>query len=299
MHFMVDYQYIFSFEENYELILDRLNSFRLVNKNHFVIEEINRNTISEKILKLKNDNARKGLLLLYDCSLDTDDFNFDKILSDITKVAIKLGMKWRSLAIDSINSLQFHHANNSSNHLEDCAERLNLNDIIGCIKKNKFLGIILNEKGDHRFKMLPYLCDVAVKLGHNSNGRHIEIVKARNQNFQSGKHPFRISDGTGFIVYPSLSAVLSTLRHKVKATRSEEKYIPLPKAISKELDLKKIIEKTLTLIEGPAVGGKTVFLLDMITSDTEYTPKKIIDVQNNVFNNKQLIAPKKYFNCHF
>ena len=123
--------------------------------------------------------------------------------------------------------------------------------------------------------MLPYLCDVAVDLGRSPNGRDIEIIKARNQNFQSGKHPFRISDGAGLIVYPSLSAVLSTLRHKVKATISEEKYIPLPKNISAKIELKKIIEKTLTLIEGPAVGGKTVLLLDIITSDTEYMPKDI------------------------
>ena len=257
----------FSFEEPYEVISDRLSSFRMINFQHFNIEEASEESDLDQLLnKNTAENKNKGLLLVYNVETNGQDKDLDMVavIDRIGIVAKRNNWTYRAVAVDSINSLEFSTKNKVRDNNPNYHRRLSINNLLFTIRLNKFFGIILSEQGDQHFSMLPYLTDVYIEFGSSGSSRTIQVHKARNQNFQSGLHPLRISDGIGLQIYPSLESVLSTLRHRMKATISRKKIIPFPGEVKDDMQVKGILEKTMSSIHGSALATKNEFLYSML-----------------------------------
>lgn len=270
----------FSFEESRELITDRLVAFNFIDPNRFDVAQGGSERLKKEIetrLQGRPDHPsgfHKGLFWLYGDE-DYDRGMRFKITPLIEALAKTTGNKWRwkALAIDSINALDFH---NESPELQGSSvERVGLRNLIETIEAYGFLGVVISEEDTleyteaerHSFPTLPYLADTLVRLGvdRETPTRWIEILKCRSQNYHQGRHRFRISEGRGIKIYPSLSAVQSTLRRKGKSTISEHRVIPIPTEIS-EPKLNGVREKSCTVVMGPSGSGKTKLLLDIATT---------------------------------
>jgi len=267
----------FSFEEEADLIVERLNSFSLTNAEHFKVIETSTYGYLSDIAEYRNKNPGKGLLVLFNFSDSDETIVITKLISRLSNVAIKLGWKYLAVSIDSINSMIFKPKWYQLVVNEKLYKRKQLHALIKCIKKSKYTGIIISEQGDRDFDMIPYLSDTALEISTKEHSRFLEIKKARNQNFQLGKHPFRISDGVGMIVYPNLNAVLSSLRNRISTTISEEKICNFSPEVSKQLGFDGLLDKSLTLVYGKSKNGKTNFIYDILTSASSQIKRSSTD----------------------
>ena len=263
-----------SFEESNVIIEDRLNSFRLKNNRHFETMTATIGECRERILAFHRQHKHKGLILLLDLSADGLRLNTTELIDYLGKVAVEADWRYRAMTIDSINSLHFKFFKIIEKLMTKNSKRRNVRELIEAIKHNRFSGIILSEKGDRDFEMLPYLSDVVVSLSMRNNGRVVEVLKARNQNFQFGCHPFRISDGVGMTIYPSLNAVLSDLRHKIRSTISEEKWLMFSPGVGEALGFRGLLEKSTVLMYGSAKNAKARLLYELVLCGNEVSGKQ-------------------------
>jgi KaiC/GvpD/RAD55 family RecA-like ATPase len=266
----------FSFEESYESIVDRLITFQFHDPDKFEIIAGGPG-LAAKLRKAAQARPRRGILILYGGSEEERVANAEaqgrpsegtySLPAAIRRVADMAGdWKWRALAIDSINAMDFQAPP------EEFGRRLLLQELIQVIETKKFLGLILSEQGNPEFEVLTYLSDTAMELGVNNEtkNRWLQIKKCRAQDYQPGNHPFRIADGRGVVIYPSLSARMSSLRRRMRTTLSERWGIALPAKWREPLgDLQGLQEKSSTLIWGPAGAGKTALMLQLATSPSE------------------------------
>lgn len=275
-----------TFEEDHSILVDRLHSFGLTNYGHYDIIEVNSSNYKKEFSKLDRDlEMKKGVLVLFKIPRDDSRAKINSIIRALSLQADKFEWKYKAVTIDSINSMNFDNGGLFNFIAPNIMKRIRAREIIDNIKKNKYLGIILSEQNDPQFNMLPYLCDVAIEVTTSSNARYFEILKARNQNYQFGKHPFRISDGTGLVIYPSLDAVLSGLRNRVRSTVSEKKLIQFPTEVKYQLKFPGILEKSSTLLYGNARSEKIAFLYQIAgTKDI-----LIDDTNNNTYSNIPLL----------
>lgn len=254
----------FSFEESYSSILDRLITFGLYDPQKFQIEQAG-SDFAEVLQKALAEDSRKGILVLYS---DREEVPFS-VLEAIDSISLAAeGRKaWRALVLDSVNALDFPK---SSSNDDGSGRRLELGALISKIEQNKFLGVLLAEKDDRSLWTLPYLMDTVIELGLDdpTHMRWLEIKKCRVQDYHPGKHPFRMTDGRGVTIYPSLASRRSSLRGRVRSTASEQRFIPFPDNWRKTLSLNGVREKSSTLIWGPPGGGKTLLLLNLLTEHT-------------------------------
>lgn len=269
----------FSFEEDYDSILDRLVTFNLLG--NFRIEIWNERVAGEATAGTEEEEeaeaplrqveellgelrATEGLLLLY---------RLPRTRSFALPAAIKrLGgihtHRQRMLAIDSINALQFH-VDRAAGHTARGVYRQAVFEIVEAINTQEFIGVILNESDDSRLTVLPYLADTVIELlpGSDGRGRRLQVTKSRTQNFQEGPHPYRLSERKGVVIHPSLGAIRSSLRRRVPATLSEQRGIPLPPQLAAALgpDLRELREKSSVLITGGHGTGKLLLALQLLT----------------------------------
>lgn len=310
LHAMADAAYrgrlavYFAFEQSRAVLHDQLLSLGLLDPEKFdVIEGAIRTEsgdlgdrvgkggedLAEEIARRRSDSPRRGLLILYgSTSTERDMFELDVAISELARVA---GQDWpsRALSIDSINALAFTAEARATDDSRRRRLRLNLRRLIDVIEENEFWGIIISEAGegheDGEFEKLAYLVDTVAELGSDRPGRWIEVMKSRPQAYHTGRHPFRISSTEGVRIYPSLSAVRSSLRKRVKSTLSEERAIEWPGSVDvsgnsrnvlagSERDGKElrgikeagIKEKSSVLICGASGSEGTRVALDLVTA---------------------------------
>jgi hypothetical protein len=127
------------------------------------------------------------------------------------------------------------------------------------------------------YRVLPYLADTVIELGSDESAhtRWFEIKKCRVQDYHEGKHPLRLLDSLGAIIYPALASRRSSLRGRARITPSQHWMIPyrtpsLPAASDPGAQpaarLRLVIsEKSSTLILGPQGSGKTLVAMRLLT----------------------------------
>jgi KaiC/GvpD/RAD55 family RecA-like ATPase len=287
----------FSFEETRELISDRLATFGLVDFGRFDVREAGADI--EDVIK---DHVRRadnrGLLLLFGLE-EGERFSLVEYLRRIREAAGE-SLPWRSLALDSVNALEFvpsalhseeadgpgtsHRpqtvASRGSRSASEAVGRESLRLMVDSIEQMGFLGILIGEEGIPGFFVLPYLADTVVKMYVDESrlGRRLEITKCRSQDFHLGPHAYSISEGKGIKIYPSLSAIRKGLRRKPKSSLSEEKQIEFPPGV--EVLIGESGEgsghcpglrlKSTSLIYGPSNSGKTLLAVDLATEGSTY-----------------------------
>ncbi len=271
LHMMADlasrgrFAIYFSFEETANDIFDRLWKYGLIDQERFAVALVGAE-LENAIRAARAADPKKGLLVLYGRE-KSDKFD---LLPEVEAVVhgIEVAMRetpgndwrWRALTLDSINALEF--GSRSGPH------RFTIQHLVDVIERKGFWGLIVSEDQDESFASLPYLADTVVNLGFGT-GRHVrtlEVEKCRTQNYQPGPHAFRITEGRGIVIYPSLRAVQSSLRRRVPSTLSEQWMIPLPGSLPQSLQLEGLEEKTATLLWGPANSGKTLLLVHLATA---------------------------------
>jgi KaiC/GvpD/RAD55 family RecA-like ATPase len=250
-----------SFEESYDSVLDRLVTFGLYDREKFLVQPAGQN-IENVVHAALESNPEKGILILYHHD-KSDSFDLIEAIRQIVEATERFE-RAKALVIDSISALDIR-AISSPN--AEFSHRTNLRALIDVIEESGFLGLILSEKDDSSSITLSYLADTVIQVGSDelTHNRWIEITKCRIQDYQSGRHPFRMMDGRGVVIYPSLVSRRSSLRRRVRSTLSEHRRVPLPEPWSKGLQVHTIQEKSSTLLWGPPGGGKTLLLLNLLT----------------------------------
>ena len=181
--------------------------------------------------------------------------------------------KWRSLAVDSINSLQFGRGGTRASLSDSTKERRRLATLIDLIEAKKFLGILISEAGEDSFRSIEYLVDTSLALGQDRAGlvRTIEIKKCRAQSFHPGLHPFRMISGKGVKVYPSLAAIRASLRRGRKGALDQNVGLEFPKSVKfqslpEPRSRPLLFTRSVCVISGPAASGKSELALEMALS---------------------------------
>jgi KaiC/GvpD/RAD55 family RecA-like ATPase len=255
----------FSLEEDKGTLVDRLVAFGLTDPEHYdmIDGEDYRNIGAEIKLRLQRESSR-GLLIFY--GSDRKKYDLGKVIGEIAAAATGR-WNWRSLTIDSVNALYFGFHSLRPDTNQHRFHRGNLEQLIRIVEDNKFLGIILGEKNSQEeFDKLPYVADTMIRLeaNHDEGTRCLQVLKCRGQGYHQGRHPFRISEGRGIVIYPSLGAISTTLRKRVKTTTSENRLIRLPVPLV-TLGLPKINEKASILIWGTRSASKVMLGLTLLT----------------------------------
>ncbi len=252
-----------SFEESYDLLVDRLVTFGQYQPEKFQVIEAGPD-LEELVRTAQVHDPLKGLLIL----LRLDEVGGElpplpEVIRTIESSTASFQGE-RAITIDSISALGLRESEGMS---EAFRRRVNLHALVKEIEKSHLLGLLLGEEGDPGATTLGYLVDTVLRFSFDepTHTRAIEISKCRLQDYQSGRHPFRIVDGRGTVIYPSLVSRRSSLRRRVKSTLSEHRIIPFPKSWRQHLDLAGIHEKASALLWGPP-GGKTLQLLHLLTT---------------------------------
>lgn len=277
--------FYFSFEESYELIVDRLISFDLANNSRFeLIAPQDDEELVRELNRLDAEVPRRGILCLYS-GMSGQSFSLPAKLKSLRELVEKR-WAWRAVAIDSVNALQTDAG-------EERPSRLALQSLVESIEVNGFLGVVISEPDTIVHQDMSYLADTIIELGLEEGGqaRWVEIKKCRSQNYHAGRHPCQIQEGRGIKIYPALSAIRSSLRRRAKSTLSELRRIPLPKEVIRNNSIFQIFpkkvsekfilpgqdgdsidsggmrlevaEKSSSLIYGPPNTGKTDFALKL------------------------------------
>ncbi|MFY9821254.1 MAG: ATPase domain-containing protein [Thermoanaerobaculia bacterium] len=252
-----------SFEESYDLIVDRLVTFGQYQREKFQVIEAGPD-LEETVRTAQVSDPLKGLLILL--RLDEAEREPPPLPEVIRTIASSTAsfQGERAIAIDSISALGLRETEGMG---EAFRRRVNLHALVKEIEESHLLGLLLGEEGDPGATTLGYLVDTVLRFSFDepTHTRAIEISKCRLQDYQSGRHPFRIVDGRGSVIYPSLVSRRSSLRRRVKSTLSEHRLIPFPESWRQNLDLAGIYEKASALLWGPP-GGKTLLLLHLLTT---------------------------------
>lgn len=283
----------FSLEEPLDNALSRMISFGFLNDELYEVRIADHANIEEIIANNRSTKPPRGLLIIYGrsnepmaesveknaTSLTTGTQAPDKttdqqdLLSIIKKIAIqadRFSWRRRALAIDSINALV---ANETASPGASIAfDRRELEEFVDVVQKTKYYALIVREHHDNRTELLDHLSDTVIELGaaEDNNSRWIQVRKCRTQDFHPGKHKTEILDSKGIRIYPSLSAIQSTMRKRMQQSLHIRRYIKLQgnPLISKSDQSRRIYERSVVLIHGPRGSGKSELALRLALSDT-------------------------------
>src|SRR5260370_8941232 len=127
----------FSMEESYEALVDRLVTFGFVNENCFSIRQAGEDA-SAVVKQALEENPRRGLLLLYGNNKNV------ALVDAIDEIANALGnhWRWRGLAIDSANELDFYSSSPSDTASPELS-RTALKSIVDAAERNLFCSLII------------------------------------------------------------------------------------------------------------------------------------------------------------
>jgi len=267
----------FSLEESYELIVARLETFGLLSSARFRVVDLFTEQkryprlVGQELINAVVDahcqrDDHRGLLLFYSdpgsLGEDSDNSGYDLIeaLRFVAGSGRGHGFRYIAACIDSLNALATLNDNTSMH-------RSGLARLVRTLEHERILGIIVSENAERNCPSLPFLSDTFIRVGFGRKNRvrWLRVEKCRSQDYHPGMHPFRLVEGEGVRIYPSLSAVLSSLRFRTKSTLSKEGRIPIPGWLSIDASRKvnKIAEKSSLLIYGDANCRKTRIALEM------------------------------------
>lgn len=231
----------FSFEERFELLVDRIVMFGLRNGDEFEVVGPPQDPFAE-LDRLSREDSKKGVLVLFGFG-QAEDFDLMEIITRLSELDF---WKWRAIAIDSVNALELRINKKS---LDSNKMRPALQGLVEGIENGNFLGVIISEESGHRIEELEYIADTIIHFGFGSGDRSrwIEIGKCRTQNYHGGRHLLRLIEGEGIKIIPSLGAVRSALRRRTFGTLRREYMIKLGKNFE-SVDIAGIREKSATLV---------------------------------------------------
>ncbi|MGE3958418.1 MAG: RAD55 family ATPase [Vicinamibacterales bacterium] len=260
-----------SLEETTDALLERLRVFELEDP-RFVIA---RAPLSEVATFFEGHplNPDRGLLLLVDCTADPDTPgppapSLERFLQQVCEVFAHYFVQ-RAVVLDSLNVLDLPAKGPNGAH-DEHQERLALRNLLDEIRARRLRCIAISEGDSVRaFGKLSHLADTAIRLEwHEQQGRRsLEVVKCRTQDFHAGRHLFRLSDGRGVRIYPSLASVRSTLRRRTPSTLSDRRTLwfeaapgtPAPAPIK---------DRGMILISGPTGVGRSRLALRLLLEPT-------------------------------
>lgn len=291
-----------SVEENLSAIADRLMSFGMLDPQKFLVV-LGHGDMTGALRQLAITCEGRGLLILYSlgrAESTTADPSAHGPFGDPSQLyfnpadAIRMfasaaegirPWKWRAVVIDSLNAMVLRDEVSTGATLDvdgadtaslgpnvfasqEMRSRIGLRHLADTINASNFWGILISELGGAHLESLSYVVDTVIELGFDrlNNTRWLRVDKCRTQDFQPGEHHFRLSEGDGIRIFPSLYAVQSSLRRRTKATLSQTEQIWLPEAVSGTSATGAIRGKSSTLITGPAGSGKTQLMLHLLTS---------------------------------
>lgn len=254
-----------SLEESFDAILDRLVTFGFIDPQKFQVCSAG-SDLARVVRKARIREPEKGLLIFYQASEGT--------LFEIIESIAENAKEWpqsrpRALVVDSVNALQFTFVPSG----QTVDTRRYIYSVVTKIETKNFFGLLLGEKEGEYYQILPYLADTVLEMGFDENAhtRWFEIRKCRVQDYHEGKHPLRIHDGRGVIVYPSLGSRRNSLRGRVRSTLSQWRVIPYP--YPEDSEFRGLPEKGSTLIWGPQASGKTLVTLRFLTEPSILRPE--------------------------
>lgn len=270
----------FSLEESRKLLVDRLTSFSLLDNERFLVAEAG-NDILTKIEQHLDQDDDRGLLILYGLDRSSPKpivsvlEQISQFFRDIRHRDAPLSqqaskLKWRAIIIDSINALLFQNnlksdagGDSRDDLLSRSRFRQQIQHLVSSIEEQRFFGLLLSEEGSQLTELLEYLSDSVISMGFDESRqrRWIEISKSRGQNFHPGKHPFRVIEGRGVKIYPSLAAIRTTLRKRSRGSFSEDRCLSLTHTPYLALRKSQIPEESLCLITGGRASGKSLLAL--------------------------------------
>ncbi|MEM9292941.1 MAG: RAD55 family ATPase [Acidobacteriota bacterium] len=264
----------FSFEENFELIVGRLETFGLISNERYLVASLaelrrefpklrGEDLVVAVVRLCKNRSSGRGLLLLYDDSAGDEsgaNYDFNQALRSIAAARDDCGYPESSVCIDSVNALNIRDG-------DSLRERRRIGDLIRSIESYRHFGVIISEYSERECASLPFLSDTVIRMSFGEQGkmRFLRIEKSRSQSFHNGNHPFRIIDGLGVRVYPATSAVLSSLRLRTRSTLSAKRKLAFPGflRVDASRDIRSMPEKASILIHGKSNTKKTRIALEM------------------------------------
>jgi KaiC/GvpD/RAD55 family RecA-like ATPase len=212
----------FSFEERFELLVDRIVMFRLRYGDEFEVIGPPKDPFVE-LERLMKQPTPKGVLVLFSFN-QTEDFSLTDILKQLSEMRT---WKWRAAAIDSINALELRAGRKG-----EAQERMRpaLQELVDVTEGGGFLGVLISEESGHRIEELEYIGDTIIRfgLGSGDRSRWLEICKCRSQNYHGGRHLFRLIEGEGINITPSLGAIRSALRRRTFGTLRHDYVIATP-----------------------------------------------------------------------
>lgn len=215
-----------SFEESYELILDRLVSFGFLDRSRFELcyeDYQDLRNLTEVMRGVATEERGRGVLCLYGAGDGEEERDLLAMLERLSR-RCEGGWKWRAVLLDSVDALEFGRGGGDFT-------RQVLHSLVEKIETGGFLGLLVGEKGGGAERDLEFLADTVMELGFEGpdRARWLEILKCRSQPYHAGQHPARIQS-RGFRIYPSLAAIRSSLRRRARSTLSEQRSIRLPRA---------------------------------------------------------------------
>lgn len=215
----------FSFEEDYNSVVDRLVTFDLLERTYRVEMAESWGQVAELVRALP---AESGLLLFFQVASGSE-YSLPEAIHEIGRI---IGDKrQKALVLDSVNALRMRPPQTSEPGQKKEIRR-SLVELVQEVNARHFLGFFITEKDDVSLQVLPYLADTVIELASVPGaGRRMHITKCRSQNFYEGPHSYRLTERKGVTIYPSLSAVGNTLRRRVHATLSHTRVIPLPASL--------------------------------------------------------------------
>lgn len=275
-----------SFEESTGALFERLRTFGLLDDTRFQVLTASIDTFNDDVDLQKVDTS-KGLLVLVDCAQPersdaedpgrdpTLDQEFDDVEEDplletfITQIATKFDRQYANtaLVIDSLNVLPFASNEVDAEFAPEIARRIALRNLLDRIRLRKIRCLAIGElPTDGSLERAAYLADTVIEMGWNQTHarRFLEISKCRTQDYHPGAHLYRISDGRGARLYPSLAAIRSTIRKRGRASLREPRTVlkvnqgtphPLTMLASRSI-----------LLSGPPGTGKSKLALELVVS---------------------------------
>ena len=215
----------FSFEEDYDSIVDRLVTFDLLERTYHVEMAETWEQVGDLVRAL---HPQSGLLLFFQVA-SGDEYSLPEAIREIGGI-IGDGRQ-KALVLDSVNALRMRPPL-SSDPMQRKEIRRSLVELVQEVNAAHFLGFFITERDDASLQVLPYLADTVIELTNVPGvGRRFHITKCRSQHFYEGPHSYRLTERKGVTIYPSLSAVENTLRRRVQATLSQTRIIPLPNSL--------------------------------------------------------------------
>jgi KaiC/GvpD/RAD55 family RecA-like ATPase len=262
----------FSIEERSELLVNRMAVFGLVSEPGFEFDVASSQEEFDEFVRAAIPG--RGLLYLFG---GHGEENFS-LLDNIADLAKMKKWRWRCLVVDSVNALDMVDTAAPGARLRPSNDRLAARQLVDAIEEAKFLGLILSEDSPDRMGDLEYTADTVLRLRSDSSRRMrwLEISKCRSQNHHRGFHQFRLVEGLGVEITPSLGAIRSALRRRTKGDLSETGRISFPEWVR---GVRSVREKSSVIFVGGLDTVRSELLIALASTTTRMVTRGRVGFQ--------------------